>query len=144
MLLWLSRVLIAFLDWLSRRWDGGCAGLRTGQGGGTGAGSYEVTPGGSGWVGRGRPADRWKASIWCGSRIVGQAAPGEMALAAQVGAGLAGGIALEAADDLCVGQAFGGAPGEVGACGRGGAHRGDDDRRWGVVGVPVAAAVEPV
>jgi hypothetical protein len=36
----------------------------------------------------------------CGSRLVGQAAPGEVALAAQVGVDLAGCVALEAADDL--------------------------------------------
>src|SRR5207249_4991807 len=47
-------------------------------------------------------------------------------------------------DDLLLGQALGGAPGDVGTGLRVGAHAGDDDAPQGVVGLAVAAAVEPV
>src|SRR5262245_31776663 len=83
----------------------------------------------------------------CGSRLWGQAAPGAWGSAgawAQVGVDLAGDVPLEAADDLLLGQAFFGAPVDVGAGGRVGAHPGDDDPVEGVVGLAVAAGVEPV
>src|SRR6516165_10336869 len=92
--------------------------------------------------GRGRPANRSQASIGCGSRLGGQAAPGAWASAgawAQVGVDLAGDVTLEAADDLFLGEAFLAAPVDVGAGGRVGAHPGDDDPVRGVVGLPVAA-----
>ena len=58
----------------------------------------------------------------CGSRLEGQAAPGGLGLSvsggAEVAVDLAGDVTLQAADDLCLGQAFGGAPLDVGA-GRG-------------------------
>ena len=63
----------------------------------------------------------------CGSRIAGQAAPGGSGLAAQVGVDQAGGVALEAADDLGFGQAFLAAPGDVGAGRRVRTHPGDHD-----------------
>src|SRR6516165_8153569 len=97
--------------------------------------------------GRGRPANRSQASIGCGSRIWGQAAPGAWASAgawAQVGVDLAGDVTLEAADDLFLSQALFAAPGDVGAGGRVGAHPGDDDPVQGVVGLAVTAGVEPV
>jgi len=54
----------------------------------------------------------------CGSRFAGQAVPGVLAWlagpGAEVGVDLAGGVALEAADDLWFGQAFLAAPGDVG------------------------------
>ena len=56
-----------------------------------------------------------------GSRLAGQAVPGYLALAggrAEVGVDLAGDVTLQAADDLLLGQAFFGAPVDVGA-GRG-------------------------
>jgi hypothetical protein len=63
---------------------------------------------------------------------------------AEVGVDLAGDVAFQAADDLCLGQAFGGAPFDVGA-GRGvGAHPGDHNAPQGVVGLPVAGGVEAV
>ena len=96
--------------------------------------------------GRGRPADRSQASR-CGSRLAGQAAPGALASAgawAQVGVDLTGDVTLEAADDLFLGQALFAAPGDVGAGGRVGAHPGDHDPVQGVVGLAVAAWVEPV
>ena len=63
---------------------------------------------------------------------------------AEVGVDLAGDVPFQAADDLCLGQAFGGAPFDVGA-GRGvGAHPGYHDPPQGVVGLPVAGGVEAV
>src|SRR5277367_2027315 len=94
----------------------------------------------------GRPADRSKASTGCGSRFAGQAAPGawRSAAGAQVVADLAGDVALQAADDLFLGQSFVGAPGDVGAGGGVVAHPGDDDPPQGVVGLAVAAGIEAV
>src|ERR1700691_2518336 len=57
---------------------------------------------------------------------------------------LAGDISFEAADDLFLGQALGGAALDVGTGGGVVAHAGDDDHVEGAVGLPVAAAVEPV
>ena len=69
---------------------------------------------------------------------------GSVSGGAQAGIDLAGDIALEAADDLGLGQALGGAPLDVRA-GRGvGAHPGDDDPPQGVIGLAVAAGVEAV
>src|SRR5258708_4702944 len=98
------------------------AGLRTRQGRaapGWRASSYEVTP--SGWVmPRERPADRSQASR-CGSRILGQAAPGRVTSArrrAEAGVDLPGDVTLQAADDLRLGLSFFGAAFDVGAGGR--------------------------
>src|SRR5260221_10663267 len=67
---------------------------------------------------------------------------GSVSGGAQAGIDLAGDVALEAADDLGLGQALGGAPLDVGA-GRGvGAHPGDDDPPQGVIGLAIAAGVE--
>src|SRR5258708_22218767 len=64
---------------------------------------------------------------------------GSVSGGAQAGIDLAGDIALEAADDLGLGQALGGAPLDVRA-GRGvGAHPGGDDPPQGVVGLAGAA-----
>ena len=63
---------------------------------------------------------------------------------AQVRVDLAGDVTLEAADDLFLGQAFFGAPFDVGAGGWVGAHPGDHDPVQGVVGLAVTAGVEPV
>src|SRR5436305_4590667 len=70
-------------------------------------------------MGPGRPADRSKASTGGGSRFAGQAAPGAGASAAsaQVVVDLAGDVALQAADDLFLGEPFLGAAGDVGAGG---------------------------
>jgi len=57
---------------------------------------------------------------------------------------LAGDVALEAADDLGLGQAFGGAPGGVGAGAWVVAQASEDDHVEGVVGGAIAAAVEAV
>ena len=61
---------------------------------------------------------------------------------AEVGAGLAGDVPLQAAHDLLPGQAFGGAPFDVGAGRRAGAHPGDHDPPQGVAGLPVPGRVE--
>jgi len=57
---------------------------------------------------------------------------------------LAGDVALEAADDLGLGQAFGGATGGVGAGAWVVAQASEDDHVEGVVGGAIAAAVEAV
>src|SRR5258708_7289057 len=81
----------------------------------------------------------------CGSRLAGQAAPGTGVLAwSQVAVGFAGCIAFEAADDLELGQSFFRPPGDVGPGGRVRAHPRDHDPPQGVVGLTVAAAVQPV
>ena len=69
---------------------------------------------------------------------------GASARSAQVGVDLAGDVTLQAPDDLRLRQAFGGAPLGVGAGGRVVAHPGDHDPPQGMVGLPVAAEVEPV
>src|SRR5713101_8503215 len=57
---------------------------------------------------------------------------------------LAGDVALEAADDLFLAEAFGDAALGVGAGASAGAQPTDGDQGGGAVGVAVAAAVEPV
>src|SRR4051812_49963607 len=57
---------------------------------------------------------------------------------------LAGEVALEAADDLALGQALGGAAGDVVDGRLVPAHANDDGAVEGGVGLPVTAAVEPV
>ena len=82
-----------------------------------------------------------------GSRLLGQAVPGVGASArcgAEVGVDLAGDVALEAADDLGLGFSFRGAPLGVGAGSRVRAEAGEHDPPQGVVGLAVAAGVEPV
>ena len=82
-----------------------------------------------------------------GSRISGQAAPGAWVLPggrAQLAVDLAGDVALEAADDLRLGLAFGRAALGVGAGGRVRAQAGEHDPPQGVVGLAVTAGVEPV
>src|SRR5580700_8448721 len=81
---------------------------KTGKGrSGWRASSYKVTP--SGWVmPRERPADRSQASR-CGSRILGQAAPGRVTSArgrAEAGVDLPGDVTFQAADDLGLGLSF--------------------------------------
>ena len=100
---------------------------------------------GSGGTGGGRQIVR-RPAPGCGSRIEGQAAPepGLVRSGAEVGVDLAGDVAFQAAHDFFLGQAFGGAPLDVGA-GRGvGAHPGDHDPPQGVAGLPVAGGVEAV
>src|SRR6266852_3082645 len=95
---------------------------------------------------RGRPANRSKASRR-GSRFSGQAVPGVGASArgwAEVGVDLAGDVALEAADDLGLGLPFRGAPLGVGARRGMRAQAGEYDPPQGVIGLAVAAGVEPV
>src|SRR5687768_15978844 len=58
--------------------------------------------------------------------------------------GLAGDVALEAADDLLLGLALGDAPLGVGACAGAVAQAADGDHVQGAVGVAVAAVVEAV
>src|SRR5215470_2949550 len=122
------------------------AGLRTRQGGATGAGSYEVTSSRS-W-GPGTAGGSLAGQQGCGSRIEGQAVPGSLrALAgrrAQVGVDLAGDVTLEAADDFLLRQAFFGAPAGVGAGRRVPAQPGDHDPVQGVVGLAVPAGIEAV
>ena len=62
---------------------------------------------------------------------------------AEVAVGLAGDVALQAADDLSFRQSLGGAPLDLGAGGGVAAHPGDHDAPQGVVGLAVAAGVEP-
>src|SRR5512140_2931179 len=92
--------------------------------------------------GRGRPANRSKASRVRGSRISGQAVPGAWALAggrAEVAVGLAGDVTLQAAGDLRVGFPFGGAALGVGAGGRVRAQPGEHDPPQGMIGLAVTA-----
>ena len=103
-------------------------------------------PAGQEW-GRGRPADRSQASRFRGSRISGQAVPGvygSVSGRAQVRIDLTGDVALQAADDLGLGLSFFGAAFDVGAGGRVRSHAGEHDPPQAMVGLPVAAGVEPV
>jgi hypothetical protein len=81
-------------------------------------------------MGPGTADESFEGQQGCGSRLAGQAVPGawgSVSGGAQAVVDLAGDIALETADDLCLGQALCGAPLDVGA-GRGvGAHPGDHD-----------------
>ena len=82
-----------------------------------------------------------------GSRIPGQAVPrvcGSVAGGVQVRIDLTGDVTLQAADDLGLGLSFFGAAFDVGAGGRVRAHPGEHDPPQGMVGLPVAARVEPV
>src|SRR6266487_3156609 len=112
-----------------------------------GAGSYQVT----------RPARRAEGSR--GGRLIGsrpargaaadmRARPSREAAGsgavAEVAVDLAGDIPLQAADDLPLRQALLGAPLDVGAGSRVGPHPGDHDPPQRLVGLAVAAAVEPV
>jgi hypothetical protein len=63
---------------------------------------------------------------------------------AEVRAGLAGDVTLEAADDFFLRQAVFSAAFDVGAGGWVGAHAGEHDPPQGMVGLAVAARVEPV
>jgi len=60
------------------------------------------------------------------------------------GVDLSGDVALQAADDLRLGQALGGAPLDVGSGGRMVAHADDHDAVQGGVGLAVTAAVQAV
>src|ERR1700761_3740420 len=86
----------------------------------------------------------------CGSRLAGRAAPGSCGSSeavAEVAVDLAGDVSLQAADDFFLRQSLRGAPFGVGAGGRvtrPGAEPGDHDPPQRVVGLAVAAAVEPV
>src|SRR5258708_4449876 len=99
---------------------------------------------GSSWTGGGRQIVRRPA--WMRQPIRGSGRPRSLWLSvsdvAEVGVDLAGDVPFEAAHDLFLGQAFGGAPFDVGAGRRVGAHPGDDDAPQGVVGLPVAGGVE--
>src|SRR5271169_1761183 len=93
----------------------------------------------------------WKSALagqhGCGSRLAGQAVPGSGALAvggAEVAVDLAGDVTLQAADDLFLRQALFTAPLDVGPRRGVGAHPGDHDPPQGMVGLAVAAGVEPV
>jgi hypothetical protein len=99
------------------------AGLRTRQGWAAPGGARKLLLGHAQQVrwGRGRPANRSKASRVRGSRLSGQAAPGAWALAggrADVAVDLAGDVTLQAADDLRLGFPFRGAALGVGTGGR--------------------------
>ena len=74
------------------------------------AGFYQVTKFSSFGKGPGAAGGSFEGQHVCGSRLAGQAAPGACGSAAQVGVDLAGDVALEAADDLFLGLALGGAP----------------------------------
>ena len=63
---------------------------------------------------------------------------------AQLRIDLAGNVTLQAADDLGLGFSFCGAAFDISARGRVGAHAGEHDPPQGVVGLAVAAGVEPV
>ena len=80
----------------------------------------------------------------CGSRISGQAAPGARVSAAQVGEDLAGDVALEAAHDFSLGQAFFESAFDVTTCFWMAGHAGHDDPPESGVGLPVAAAMQPM
>ena len=91
---------------------------------------------------------RWSGHpVRCWGRTgQGRATPGEGQAPIRArggGVDLAGDVALEAADDLCLGSFRGAALG-VGAGGRVGAQAGEHDPPQRVVGVAVSAWVEPV
>jgi hypothetical protein len=104
-----GRVLLGAGCWVADKTGRGRSGWR--------ASSYEVTlPAGQGGPGGGRRIDLRPA--WVRQPISGSGRPRERVLAggrAEVGVDLAGGVTLEAADDLFLGQAFFGAPVGVGA-----------------------------
>jgi hypothetical protein len=82
-----------------------------------------------------------------GSRILGQAVPGVYGSAgssAQVRIDLTCDVTLQAAADLGLGLSFLQAAFDVGAGGRVGTHPGERDPPQGMIGLPVAAGVEPV
>ena len=110
------------------------------------ASSYQVTRSRSGVTGDGRQIDRRPARVR--QPIRGPGRPRRFGRSvsggAEVEVDLAGDVALQAADDLCLGQAFGGAPFGVGAGRRVRAHPGDHDAPQGVVGLPVTTGVEAV
>src|SRR5450755_84901 len=126
----------------------GLAGVadKTGKGrSGWRASSYDVTPSRSDGPRDGRRIVSRPARMR--QPIRGSGRPRECASArggAKAGVGLAGDVTLEAADDLRLGLTFGCAAFDVGAGGRVGAHAGEDDAPQGVVGLAVAARVEPV
>ena len=111
---WLLRCgeCVCRLCWVRTRQGGAARGAR--------AGSYEVTWSGRPGQDRGRPADHRQASTDAAATLRARPSPGSGALAggAQVAVDLAGDVTLQAADDLLLRQAFGGAPSGVGA-GRG-------------------------
>ena len=111
---WLLRCgeCVCRLCWVRTRQGGAARGAR--------AGSYEVTWSGRPGQDRGRPADHRQASTDAAATLRARPSPGSGALAggAQVAVDLAGDVTLQAADDLLLRQAFGGAPFGVGA-GRG-------------------------
>ena len=73
----------------------------------------------AGWLSRGRPTNRSKASTDAAAEYRVRPPPGQVsARGAEVGAGLAGDVSLEAADDLGLGFPFFGAAFDVGAGGR--------------------------
>src|SRR6266487_3694439 len=124
------------------------AGLRTRQGRSTRVreSSYKVTPSRS-KMRPGTAGESFEGQQVRGSRLWGQAVPGVCGSAgsrAQVGVDLTGGVTLQAADDLCLGLSFFRAPLDVGAGGRVRSHPGEHDSPQGVVGLAVAAGVEPV
>jgi hypothetical protein len=94
-------------------------------------------------MGRGRPADHEKASKMRQPNT-GPGRPRGRASArcrAEVGIDLAGDVALEAADYLCLGFSFCGAALGVGAGGRVGAQAGEHDPPQRVVGLAVTAGL---
>src|SRR6266487_6437954 len=102
-------------------------------------------PSESGW-GPGTAGESLAGQHGCGSRLAGQAVPGELALAggAEVAVDLAGDVTLQAADDLFLRQAFLGAPLDIDESRRMGAHPCEHDPPQGVVGLAVAAGIEAV
>src|SRR6266571_2150322 len=110
------------------------------------ASSYEVTPSRL-KVRPGTADESFEGQQVRGSRIAGQAVPGALALAAgraEVRVDLAGGVTLQAADDLRLGFPFGGAALGVGAGARVRAQPGEHDPPQGMVSLAVTAGVKPV
>ena len=147
MLLCLSRTLSILVFGRETRWFGAVLGAdKTGMSHSGYGGKALIRSRSAGLVvPRGRPADRSQAS-GCGSRFTGQAAPGSSGSAgggAEVGIDLAGDVALQAADDFFLGFSFGCAAFGVGAGSRVRAQAGEHDPPQGVVGLAVAAGVEP-
>ena len=98
----------------------------------------------TGWSGG--PADRSQDNP-AGRAGISGARPATLIVALHAGevpVDLAGDVALEDAHDLGFGASFEDASFDVGAGARFGAHAGKHDAPQGVVGLPVAATVQPM
>src|ERR1039458_10813354 len=127
MLLCLSMARMMFSPSISEgSGNGGCAQAEQRQGGATPGGGGRLLLGhagsGSSWTGGGRQIVRRPAWMRQPNRLSGRPRSQWLSVSdvAEMGAGLACDVPFEAAHDLFLGQAFGGAPFDIGAGRRGG------------------------